>query len=83
MLLQTGPGCGALSGDPTIVSVEGHDLFSDTRAAYSAEWDRCKAGGVLTLGQKSGAAIHVRCGEPMLEPLPSFKLDVDGITRMN
>lgn len=83
MLLQTGPGCGALAGDPTIISIEGHDLFSDTRQAYSAVWDRCRAAGNLTLGQKIGAAIRVRCGEPMLEPLPSFRVESDGLTRTN
>ena len=83
MLLQTGQNCGSLSGDPTIVSVEGHNLFTDTRAAYDAEYARCKAGGVLSLGKKDGATLHVRCNEPMQEPLPSFKVDSDGLTRMN
>lgn len=82
MSLQTGPGCGTLAGDPTIVSVEGHDLFTDIHAAYAAEHDRCRAGGVLRLGKKDGNSLFVRCAEPMGEPLPSFKVESDGLTRM-
>ena len=82
MTLRTGQGCGTLAGDPTIVSVEGHDIFTDTRAAYAAEHDRCAAGGVLRLGKKDGNALFVRCGEPMEEPLPSFKVESDGLAKV-
>jgi hypothetical protein len=79
MLLQTGRGCGALAGDPTIVAVEGHDLFNAARAAYSAVHARCASGGNLRLGTRGGPEINVRCSEPMLEPLPSFRLETDGL----
>ena len=38
---------------------------------------------VLPEGKADGRTLHVRCNEPMQEPLPSFKVDSDGLSRVN
>jgi hypothetical protein len=64
--LDTGPGCGALAGDPAIASAEGHDLFRDMPGAFAAMAKKCGSPAPVTLGgERQDENYVVACPKPM------------------
>jgi hypothetical protein len=75
MKLDTGDHCGPLSGDPEIDTLNGHNLYSDLRAAHAALNDACKqnTGVTLTRTGKSDKLVAA-CAKPLPPSPPNFRI---------
>lgn len=60
--------CGALSGAPTVVRVEGADLSSDGRVVFDAIKARCDAGQPVRVSTLDRRDLETPCARPLTEP---------------
>jgi hypothetical protein len=65
--LDTGPGCGPLADDPSIISAEGHDLLRDMLGAFAAIVKKCGSAAPVLLG---GATVEQNFAVICPKPLP-------------
>ncbi len=67
--LDTGDGCGPLAGNPEIVAVQGHPLWTEAEAAFEAVGARCAASEAITLQRRNGPTIEIACSEQPTRPV--------------
>ena len=72
--LNTDDRCGSLASNPEVDSVNGHNLFTDTQAAFASVTKDCEAGAEVTLSRSGQADVRtMSCTKPLQQP-PTFKL---------
>lgn len=80
--LDTPEGCGLLTGNPHIVSLNGMSLFSLSEQDYFSLQQACRSSVTITFGRADGPAIDVPCTSPLAdaatEPYISALPDIAG-----
>jgi hypothetical protein len=75
MKLDTGDRCGPLSGDPEVDSLNGINLYTDTKAAFDSAMAACAANGDLTLTRTGNPTkVVAACKAPLAMPPPNFRI---------
>lgn len=70
---DTGDRCGPLSGDQEVDSVNGHNLFTDAKAAFDAVKVACESNGDVTFSRAGVERTWtVKCNRPLNQPPPRF-----------
>jgi hypothetical protein len=67
--LDSPKGCGVLTGDPLLKSIEGDDPFEPSAETYEAVQRKCAAKQTVTFVTADGRTLAVPCDAP-LEPAP-------------
>jgi hypothetical protein len=73
--LDTGERCGVLSGDPSIVAAEGHDIMGAADRAFRAIDDRCRRGQPVRLRTRDGRSLTAPCRHELPAPAPMLRLE--------
>ncbi len=76
--LDTGDRCGPYSGDQEIDSVNGHNLFTEPKAAFDAVEAACKSNGDITFSRTGVERTWTaKCERPLQQPPPGFRIKQD------
>jgi|GEM_PF-3454950 hypothetical protein len=80
MRLKTGADCGALSGDPDVISIAGQALLEDAEAAHGM-LAGCHADDRLAVGLGEGRSFQLPCPVDVEIPSPGFTIRPRPTTR--
>lgn len=73
--LDTGDRCGPLNGDPDVDALNGHNLFTDMPAAYTAATEACATNGDIVLTRTSSTIkVTAACKKPLDPAPPAFRI---------
>lgn len=70
--LDSPAGCGVLTGNPVIKTVEGGDPFEMTEETYKAVGRKCAAGAPVTLTTAEGRTLSATCSKPLPPALDAY-----------
>jgi len=65
IMLDSPAGCGELTGNPVIKTIEGDDPFAISAETYAAVQEKCAAGSAVTLITSDGRTLAADCLEPL------------------